>query len=310
MKISVVGAAGYVGSSTAVELALGGLADELVLIDPFKQNLVTHLAMDAGTAAADMGVKVRAGDFPDMQDSQIVIVTAGAAQGLIASRMEMLPKNLSIIKDIALKIKQFAPDSIVITATNPVDPLNYAMYRFTGFDRQKVIGYTSNDTTRFRMMLGETLGQSPADIEAYVMGEHGESQVLVFSSVEINGEPVILADNVKQKIRAHVPEILRSYEELQTGRTAGITSAAGLTTMVTAIVDNTNEVIPSSAVLDGEYGLKNLSMGVPLVIGSGGIHEIVELELEPEEEPYLQKTLEVLKSAAAKVEEFIASSGK
>ena len=82
MKISVVGAAGYVGSCTAVELALGGLADELVLIDPFKQNLVLHLAMDAGTAAADLNVKVRAGDFADMQDSQIIIVTAGAAQGL------------------------------------------------------------------------------------------------------------------------------------------------------------------------------------------------------------------------------------
>jgi malate/lactate dehydrogenase len=222
--------------------------------------------------------------------------------------MEMLPKNLSIIKDIAAQIKQFAQDAIVITATNPVDPLNYAMYRFTGFDRHKVIGYTSNDSIRFRMFLGQALGHVPSDVEAFVMGEHGESQVLVFSSAKVNGEPVKLDNAVKKKIRARVPDILRSYEELKTGRTAGITSAAGMKTLVTAIVDNTNEIIPSSAVLDGEYGLNKLSMGVPLVLGSGGIHEVIELELEPEEKTYLKTTLNVLQPAMRVVDDFIASS--
>jgi malate dehydrogenase len=105
-----------------------------------------------------------------------------------------------------------------------------------------------------------------------------------------------------------VPDILRSYEELKTGRTAGITSAAGMKTLVTAIVDNTNEIIPSSAVLDGEYGLNKLSMGVPLVLGSGGIHEVIELELEPEEKTYLKTTLNVLQPAMRVVDDFIASS--
>lgn len=304
MKISVIGAAGYVGSNAAIMLALDGLADDIILIDPFKQNLVIQLAMDTTTAVSEMGVTLTAGDYADMKDSNIVIVTAGAAQGLIASRMEMLPKNLPIIKEIAENIKKFAPDSIVLTATNPVDPLNYCMYLCTGFDRSKVIGYTMNDTTRFRMMVAEELGHVAADVSGFVFGEHGESQLLAFSTLEVNGNPVNFTKATKQKIIDRVPLILKTYEELQTGRTAGVTSGAGLNKVVTAIVDNTNELLPSSAVLDGEYGLKNISMGVPLVIGSGGIHSIEELELAEDEKPGFDNTVKVLSAAMRQVEEF------
>ncbi|MFA5309418.1 MAG: hypothetical protein WC370_08060 [Dehalococcoidales bacterium] len=307
MKISVIGAAGYVGSNVAIVLALQGLADEIVLVDPYKQNLVIHMAMDAGTAVADNGVVMRAGDFPEIKDSNIVIVTAGAAQGVIASRMEMLPKNLPIIRDIANDIKKYAPGAIVLTATNPVDPLNYAMYRFTGFDRHKVIGYSTNDSIRFRMMLAQELGQSADAVEAFVIGEHGESQVLVWSSVKVNGNPVNIDSATRQKIRAEIPNILRRYEELKTGRTAGITSGVGAARVVEAIVENTHETFPCSAVLDGEYGQHNLSMDVPMVLSSGGIYEIQELELEPEEQAGLKNTLAVLQPAMRQVDEFLKS---
>lgn len=308
MKISVLGAAGYVGSNVAIMLAIQGLADEIVLVDPFKPNFVTHLGMDATTAFSEIGVVLREGDYKDIKDSNIVFVAAGAAQGLIASRMEMLPKNLPIIKEIAGHIKKFAPDSIVLTATNPVDPLNYAMYKFTGFDRNKIIGYTINDTTRFRMMLADALGQHAANITGYVLGEHGESQVQVFSSVKVNGKPVTLSPSFKKGIINKVPTILKTYEELQTGRTAGVTSGYGASKLIGAIVNNTNETLPSSAVMDGEYGLKNISLGVPLVLGSGGIHAIKELKLAADELPRFENTVKVLTAAVGVVDDFIKTN--
>lgn len=305
MKISVIGAAGYVGSNAAIILALYGLADEIVLVDPYKQNMVEQLAMDTATAATDQGVNVRAGDFADIKDSNIVVVAAGAAQGVIASRMEMLPKNLPIIRDIALEIKQSAPDAIIITATNPVDPLNYAMYHITGFDRSKVIGYSINDAFRFRMMVAEALGQKTADVEGMVIGEHGDSQVLVFSSVQVNGKPVKIDDVTKEKVRDKVPKILRRYEELKTGRTAGVTSGAGITKVVNAIINNTHEVLRCSVILNGEYGQKDMCMGVPVTLGSSGVQNIVELEIAPDEQPFLNKTLDVLKTAMSQVNDFL-----
>jgi malate dehydrogenase len=308
MKISVIGAAGYVGSNMAIVLALNGLADELVLVDPYKQNIVIQLAMDASTAVNETGVVVKAGDFPDIKDSNIVLVAAGAAQGVIASRMEMLPKNLSIIRDIANDIKKYAPESIVITATNPVDPLNYAMYKFTGFDRRKVIGYSTNDSIRFRMMVAQALGQPGDAVEGLVMGEHGESQVLLWSSLRVNGNPVVIDNAVKARIKAEIPLILKRYEELKTGRTAGVTSAVGSARVVEAIVENTNELLPLSSVLDGEYGQKNMSMDVPCVVGSGGIQEIKELELTAEEKAGLKKTLSVIEPAMRMVDDFVKTA--
>jgi malate/lactate dehydrogenase len=302
MKISIIGAAGYVGSNVALTLALEGLADEIILIDPPKPNVIKQMAMDTGTAAAEKGVDVRAGEISDMQGSHIVIVAAGAAQGFITSRMEMLPKNIPIIRDIAENIKNYAPAAIVITTTNPVDPLNYLMYRCTGFDRSKVIGYASNDTLRFRQIIAQTFGEEFADVEGYIVGEHGESQVPFFSSVLVKGKTINIDNNTKQKVRNQISEVLRRFEELKTGRTSGITSASGIRDIVGAILNNTHEVIPSSAVLQGEYGQHDISMGVPLVLGSGGIIEIKELSPASDEIPYLANTIKVLKAAIQQVD--------
>lgn len=304
MKISIVGAAGYVGSNVATHLALQGLVDEIILIDPFKPNIIAHLAMDMGTAAAKMGCSVYAGEYPDIKDSDIVIVAAGVSEAIVASRMEKLPKNLPIIRDIAGKVVSYCPNAVVITATNPVDPLNYAMYRFTGFDRHKIIGYSTNDSLRFRMMAAQELGCKTADVGGIVIGEHGESEVLLFSTITVKGKPVQIDRATQQKIRSRIPEILRRYEALKTGRTTGVTSAAGIKDIVEAIKNNTQELIPCSAILDGEYGLDYISMGVPAILGSGGIQKIVELELAPDEIPYLNDTLAILKPAMRQVDDY------
>jgi malate dehydrogenase len=310
MKISIIGAAGYVGSNVALTLALQGLADEIVLIDPPKNNVVTQLAMDLGTAAAEENVIIRAGETYEMKGSHIVIVAAGAMQGFINSRMEMLPKNMPIISAIAENIRDYAPSAVVITATNPVDPLNYLMYRQTGFDRSKIIGYSSNDTMRFRQLIADTFGHDFADVAGFIIGEHGESQVPFFSSVLVKGNSIHIDNITKEKIRAQIGEVLHRFEELKTGRTAGITSAIGIRDIVKAVLNNTHEVIPSSAVLDGEYGQHDISMGVPLVLGSGGIIEIKELTPSPDEQPYLTDTIEVVKDAIKQIDDYLTVPSK
>ena len=308
MKATIIGAAGCVGSCVAFNIAVHRLADEIVMIDGPKQNLLIQHVMDISTAVTGQDVLVRTGNDKDMRGSDIVIVAAGVPQGVIASRMEMLPKNLPIIKDIAQKVKQFCSNAVIITATNPVGPLNYAMYLCSHLDRGKLIGYSTNDSIRLRMMVAEALGVKSRQVEGTVIGEHGSSQVLLFSSIRVDGKPVSVSKDIKQKIRQEVPHILRRYEELKSGRTAGWTSAAGLAAIVRAIGENTEEVIPCSSVLEGEYGCHGLSMTIPAVLGREGIHEILEWELAPDENEGLEHSINILKPAMHYVEEYLGIS--
>jgi malate/lactate dehydrogenase len=303
MKITVIGAAGSVGAPAVFYLAAKGLADEILMIGGKRQNVLKQHAMDISTAVSAKDIVIRAGDYSDMAGSDIVINAAGAPQGLIADRMEMLPKNIELIKQIAAQIKQYCPDAFVITATNPVDPLNYAMHLAGGFDRRKLIGYSINDTFRFREMLASAYGVKVSQVDGLVIGEHGSTQVLLFSTAAIDGEKVAVDEKVKADIRSEVPNILKRYEAFKAGRTAGWTCAVGLEIITRAIKENSGAVIPCSVVLDGEYGLKGLSMSVPVKLGKDGIAEILEYELAADEQEGLKKTVETLKSAARIVEQ-------
>ena len=246
MKVTVIGAAGSVGAPSAFYIAASGLADEMVLID-MRPNVVQQHAMDMSTAVSALDVSVIAGTDEDLAGSDVVINAAGVPQGLITDRMEMLPKNLPLVRETALKIKRYCPDAFVITATNPVDPLNYATWRAGGFDRRKTVGYSFNDSFRFREMVARAKGVKVSQVEATVLGEHGSSQVPLFSSVRIDGRPVSFTEQEKADIRAEVPNILRRYEELQSGRTAGWTCAVGLAAMMRAIVRTPGGSSPAPA---------------------------------------------------------------
>jgi malate dehydrogenase len=304
MKITIIGAAGNVGSCAAFNITVQRLADELVLIDAPRQEMVTFHALDLNTAATGMDMLVRTGDYADMEGSNIVIVAAGSAK-VFTSRMEVLPENLPIIRDIAGKVRQFCPGTVVITATNPVDPLNYAMSLASNLDRHKVIGYSANDSIRFRMRLAQALGVKSSQVEASAIGEHGNSQVLLFSSVRINGKPVQVDEDTKQKIRQQVPEGQKVLEEMRvkTGRTAAWTTAVGLASICRAIGKNTGEMIPCSVVLNGEYGCHGLSMAVPTILDSGCVRDIGEWKLAPDEEEGLKRTIDTLKPAMRYVEQ-------
>lgn len=305
MKISVIGAAGSVGAPAVFYLAIKKLADEIVMIGGKRQNVLKQHQIDISTAVSANDMIIRTGDFSDMAGSDIVINAAGAPQGLIHDRMEMLPKNIELIKKFSSEIKTYCPDAFVITATNPVDPLNYATWLAGGFDRKKLIGYSINDTFRFKEMLAKSYGAKVSQVDGTVIGEHGSTQVLLFSTAVINGEKVSVDEEIKKNIRAEIPNILKTLEELKSGRTAGWTCAVGLEKIIRAIVEDSGAVIPCSVVLDGEWGLNDLSMSVPVKLGKGGVQDILEYELAPDEKEGLKKTVETLRNAAEIVKQNI-----
>lgn len=306
MKITVIGASGNVGSCAAFVIANHRLADELLLIDLPRPDLVAFHAWDINTAVTGHDMIVRAGDYLDIGNSDIVIVAAGSA-GIVQDRKEVLPQNLTIIQDISKKVIQYCPDAVIITASNPVDSLNYAMFRCSRLDRRKIIGYTYNDSIRFRMRLGQELGVPSSRLEGYVIGEHGESLVQLFSSVRLDGKPVSITEEMKEKMRRQVSEGQKQRNEfsLKTGRTAAWTTAVGLAEVVQVIVNDTRRIIPCSVPLQGEYGCRNMSMSVPVILGTGGVKQIVELPLAPDEQELLKQTISVLKPTMEYVEELL-----
>ncbi len=308
MKIAVIGAAGSVGAPAVFYLAARGLADDILMIGGSRQNVLKQHAMDLSTAFSYKDIRITAGDYSDLPGSDIVINTAGAAQGLIKDRMEMLPKNLSIISHIAGQIKTHCPNAIVITATNPVDPLNYATFKMTGFHRRQLIGYSINDSFRFREIIAANCKVPVSQVEGTVIGEHGSTQVPLFSTVKINAGPVRVSDDIKRSVYETIPTILAQYEAFQAGRTAGWTCAVGLEQMVRAIVTDKETVLPCSAILDGEYGVEDLSMSVPVKLTRQGITGIVECQLADDERTMLHRSIETLQKANTIVNQFLQTT--
>lgn len=308
MKISVLGAAGSVGAPVAFNIAVSGLADELLMIDVKKQNVLEHHALDIQTAASSHNVTVKAGSYEDLPGSDVVINVAGSHVPLNIDRRKTLEKQTKFIRDIVLKMSTLCPDAIIITAVNPVDALNYATYLTGCFERKKLIGYSINDSLRFRETLAKELNKKVDKVDGLVIGEHGSTQVPLFSSVKVDGESVFMTENAQRRIRSGMFDMIRKFESLKAARTAGWTCAVGFTTIVRSIVEDQKVVLPCSIVLDGEYGLSNISMSAPVKLGRDGIQEILEYELTPDERESLRITVEILQSDVAIVKETLASS--
>lgn len=307
MKITILGANGAVGAPTAFYVAVQGLADEIVMLGGKRQNILQQHAMDIATASSARDIVVRAGTYEDMQHSDIVINAAGLHQDGASGRGEMLRQNIPFIKMVADNISHYCPDAIVVTATNPVGPLNYGTFLSGAFDRNKLIGYSINDTYRFREMVAEVLNAKVSRVEAAVIGEHGPTQVPLFSSVRINEQAVSISEEQKQRIRDLAPTIIAKYQSFKADRTAGWTCAVGLAAFVKAIAEDSHQMLPCSAVLQGEYGQEGLSMSVPAIIGKQGIEEILEWELAADEEEGLKISTEKLKGESEIVEDLLQS---
>jgi len=306
MKIAIIGAGGTLGSCTAYTLALKGLADEIVLLD-VNHNLASAHLMDIATAIVGIqNTKIWAGNDDDLNHSDIVIVVAGIPHQPAGSQLDMLHGNLSLIWDITRKIETYCPEAIVITATNPVDSINLGMFLMsTKLARTKLLGYDLNDSLRFQQIIAKELGKKSTEVEALALGEHAGTLALMFSSVRVNKRPVTLSDEAKERLKMEVPKMLKSFIELGINRTAGWTSASGISQMVESIATDSRKVVPCSAVLEGEYGCKEISMGVPVVLGKQGISRILELDLSQDEKKDLDHSARALETKARLVREFV-----
>lgn len=300
-KISVIGV-GNLGSCISYEVANRGIVDELVLVDIYR-DLAEGNAEDITQAMAFRNnVKVYAGEYDDVSGSDVVVVTAGKPRTSdMKTRMDLLNVNKRIIKDVASKLKRLEGDFVVVTLTNPVDLINYLMWRYTGFDRRRVIGSAGQlDTARFRTVLSRRYKVPVLDVKAYVIGEHGDKQVPLFSMVELNGKRRIFSKEEQMDIREG---LRKSALEVISKKGATVYAPANNTVnVIQSILEDEKELAVCSAVLQGEYGLSDLSIGVPVIIGRNGIKKVLEWKLDEEERSVfyqgaerLKKTIKILK---------------
>ena len=291
--ITIIGS-GRVGTSAANYIMLKEL-DDILLIDIIEGRPQGE-ALDLGHAAAILGLSVDvrgSNDFRDMAGSKLVIVTAGFPRKPGMTREELLAKNANIIKDVASKINEYAPDSIVILTTNPVDAMTWAMYKSLGWARERVIGFSGVlDSGRMAYYTAKKLGVSPASIVPIVLGMHGQKMFPVPRLTTVGGAPLtsILDD---KSIREIVYETINAgarITELR-GYSSNFGPGAGLALMAESILRDQKKVYISSVVLKGEYGYNDTVAEVPVILGRNGIEKIIELPLTDDEKKGLDESV-------------------
>ncbi len=270
------------GSIIAYTAVLRELADEVVMVDiiePLARGQANDLRHSMEYKA---NMSIRFGEYEDVRDSDVIVVCAGKPRSPGMTRLDLLGFNAPIMKDIAEKVGKLAPNAVMVNLTNPMDVMNYVFYKYSGFQRTKVIGSGGMlDTVRFRTALSDFLKVPASSIEAFVLGEHGDSQVPVWSRVKANGEAQTFTDADKKSIREQIKEVAIN---IIGGKKATEFGPANATAdMIRAIAQDTGDLIPSSIVVKGEYDMKDISVGMPVVLGEGGVREILEWELEEAE---------------------------
>jgi malate dehydrogenase len=306
MKICVIGAAGSIGAPTAFCIGERKLAETIAMIDLPGDNLNSHVS-DLSTGLSSADIEVVSGGLELLEDASLVVMAASVPTNRKSSNHELLRSNLALIAEVACSIKRYCPEAILIQVTNPIESLAYAAYQVAGMKREKIIGYTINDSFRFQMLMAKCLNTEPSRVEAIVIGEHGLTQVPVFSNVKVDGHSVEILDEVKQQAVSRIPEIFKelAYYRKNTGRTAGWTTAIGIADLVQAVVTDSKKILPCSTILKGEYGMIDICLGVPAVIGKSGVERIIELMLSPEEELSLEVSAKVVRKATANVMEML-----
>ena len=304
-KISLIGA-GNIGGVMAQLIAQKQLGD-VVLFDVV-DGLPQGKALDISHATPVFGGDVRivgTNDYKDTADSDLYIVTAGLARKPGMSRDDLLEKNLAIMRDVASQVRDCSPSAIVIVVSNPLDAMVWAMKEITGFPRERVMGMAGVlDSARLRYFLAETLGVSVRDVVALVLGGHGDTMVPLPRYCSVNGIPLRdLMD--EESIQSIVRRVQGAGGEivglLKTG-SAFFSPAQAAVEMAQAILRDEKRVLPCAAYLEGEYGVSDVYMGVPALLGAAGVEKIFELELEPHERALLDKSVEHVRGLVSSIQ--------
>jgi malate dehydrogenase len=304
-KITVVGA-GNVGASVANLLADKELANRIILVD-ILEGIPQGKGLDMSEASPVERYDTRvigSNGYDEIEGSGIVIMTAGIARKPGMSRDDLQSTNANIVKDVMLKVKEKAPDAIIIMVTNPLDVMTYLALKVTGFKPNKVFGMAGIlDTARFRYFISEALDVSVKDIQAMVLGGHGDTMVPLLSYTTIAGIPITdllpkdKLDSIVQRTRDGGAEIVKY---LKTG-SAYYAPAAAVVEMVSSIIKDSKRILPCAAYLNGEYGFNDTYLGVPVKLGKNGIEQILEVKLTAEEKSMLQKSADAVKEGISKL---------
>jgi len=301
-KVSVIGAAGTVGAAAGYNLALRDIVDELVFVDiPDMEDKTVGQAADTNHGIAyDSNTVVRQGGYEDTEGSDVVVITAGIPRQPGQTRIDLAGDNAPIMEDIGSSLAQYNHDFITVTTSNPVDLLNRHLYEAGDRDRHKVIGFGGRlDSARFRYVLSQRFDAPVQNVEATILGEHGDAQVPAFSKVRVNGgDPSFNADE-KEEILGDLKESAMDVIERKGATQWG--PATGVAHTVEAILNDTGEVLPSSIVLDGEFGYEDTAFGVPVKLGSNGVEEVVEWELDEYERELMDEAAEKLSTQYDKI---------
>lgn len=294
-KISVIGS-GFTGATTAFLLAQKELGDVVLVDIPNMENPTKGKALDMAEAAPVLGFDADVtgtSDYADTAGSDLVIITAGMARKPGMSRDDLVQTNQKIMKAVTADVVKHSPDTIILILTNPVDAMTYTAFKESGFPKERVIGQSGVlDTARFRTFVARELNLSVKDVTGFVLGGHGDDMVPLVRYSYAGGIPLdalLPADRLEaivDRTRKGGAEIV----ELLGNGSAYYAPAASLAEMAEAILKDQKRVLPSIAYLEGEYGMDGLYLGVPTVLGAGGIEKIIELDLTEDEQAKLKKS--------------------
>ncbi len=300
-KVSVIGS-GFTGATTAFLLAQKELADVVIVDIPEMENPTKGKALDMLEASPVQGFDaniIGTSNYEDTKDSDIVIITAGIARKPGMSRDDLVQTNQKVMESVTEQIVKYAPNAIILVLTNPVDAMTYTAFKKSGFPKERVIGQSGVlDTARFRTFVAQELNLSVKDVQGFVLGGHGDEMVPLIRYSSAGGVPLadlIPADRMEEIIERTRKGGAEIVNLLGNG-SAYYAPSAALVEMAEAILKDQKRVLPSIAYLEGEYGLHDLYLGVPTVLGAGGIEKVIELDLTEEEQAALNKSADAVRS--------------
>ncbi|GAA4712095.1 malate dehydrogenase [Brevibacillus fulvus] len=300
-KIAVIGS-GFTGATTAFILGQKELGDVVLVDIPQLENPTKGKALDMMESSPVLGFDANitgTADYADIQDADLVIITAGIARKPGMSRDDLVNTNAGIMRSVAEQVKTYAPNAVVIVLSNPVDAMTYTFYKTSGFPKERVIGQSGVlDSARFRTFVAQELNVSVEDVNGFVLGGHGDDMVPLVRYSYAGGIPLekLLPqdrlDAIVERTRKGGGEIVN----LLGNGSAYYAPAASLVQMAEAIIKDKKRILPSIAYLQGEYGYHDLYLGVPTLLGGSGIEKIFELELTAEEKAALDKSADSVRN--------------
>lgn len=286
-KVTIIGA-GEVGASCATSLAERDFVNEIIILD-VKQGLAEGKALDLRQSAAikrfDSLIKGVTNDYSATENSDVVVITSGIARKPGMERSDLISTNASIIKTVSNQIAKYSPNSTVIVVSNPLDVLCYCAYKYSGFPSNRVMGMSGMlDVARYKSFIAETLHVSTKDIQALILGGHGKTMVPMPRYTTIGGIPIRNLLN-EEKVQEAIHRTQLGGEEIinHLGRSGWYAAGAAVCEMVEAVICDQKRVFPVCAYLNGEYGYKDIYLGVPVILGKNGIERVIELELDEED---------------------------